>query len=61
MDATGEGRVLDGSNFRLVTLFILCFVTLLLHDFFYDCNEDYVDVDSEGFDLCFHHKKEAFE
>ena len=52
MDAAGEGRVLDGSNFRLVALFVLCFVTLLLHDFFHDCNEDCVDVDSEGFDLC---------
>ena len=40
MDATGEGRVLDGSNFRLV----LCFVTILLHDFFHDCNEDRIDV-----------------
>ena len=52
MDATGEGRVLDGSNFRLVALFVLCFLKLLLHDFFHDCNEDHVDVDSEGFDLC---------
>ena len=49
MDAAGEGRVLDGSNFRLVASFVLCFVTVLLHDFFHDCNEDRVDVDSEGF------------
>ena len=60
MDATGEGRVLDGSNFRLVALFVLCFLKLLLHDFFHDCDEDRVEVDSEGFDLCFHHKKVAF-
>ena len=40
MDAAFEGRVLDGSNFRLVALFVLCFVTILLHDFFHDCNED---------------------
>ena len=56
MDAAGEGRVLDGSNFRLVALFVLCFLKLLLHDFFHDCDEDRLDVDSEGFDLCFHHK-----
>ena len=40
MDAPGEGKVLDGTNFRLVALFVLCFVTILLHDFFHDCNED---------------------
>ena len=40
MDAAGEGRVMDGSNFRLIALFVLCFVTILLHDFYHDCNED---------------------
>ena len=60
VDAPGEGRVLDGSNFRLVALFVLCFLKLLLHDIFHDCDEDRLDVDSEGFDLCFHHKKVAF-
>ena len=60
MDAAGEGRVLDGSNFRLVASFVLCFVTILLHDFFRDSNEDRVDVDSEGFELSFHNKKVAF-
>ena len=34
VDAAGEGRVLDGSNFRLIALFVLCYVTILLHDFF---------------------------
>ena len=53
--------VLDGSNFRLVALFVLCFVTILLHDFFHDCNEDRVDVDTEGFELSFHNKKVAFD
>ena len=61
MDAAGEGRVLDGSNFRLVASFVLCFVTVLLHDFFHDCNEDRVDVDSEGFEQSFHNKKVAFD
>ena len=35
MDAAGEGRVLAGSNFRLVALFVICIVTILLHDFFH--------------------------
>ena len=61
VDAACEGRVLDGSNFRLVALFVLCFVTILLHDFFHDCNEDRVYVDSEGFELSFHNKKVAFD
>ena len=42
---------------------IVCsfFVTKKLHDFFHDCNEDRVDVDSEGFELSFHNKKVAFD
>ena len=52
--------MLDGSYYRLVALFVLCFLKLLLHDFFHICDEDRLDVDSEGFDLCFHHKKVAF-
>ena len=50
MDASLEGRVLHGSNFRLVTLFVLCFVKSLLHDFLHDCVEDRVNVDNEGFE-----------
>ena len=53
LDAAGEGRVLDGSNFRFVALFVLCFVTILLHDCFHDGNEDRVDFDSEEFELSF--------